>query len=67
MRVADLGAEAVRGLVTSAGVIDRNPARMRQTGAQYITGLVEEAVMIGDQQAHELAFGDDDAKRLQQR
>jgi hypothetical protein len=44
MRVADLGAEAVRGLVTSAGVIDRNPARMRQPGAQYITGLVEEAV-----------------------
>ena len=48
--VADLRAEAVRGLVASAGVVDRDPGSARQGGAQHIAVLRAEAVLAGDRQ-----------------
>jgi len=65
--VADLGAHAVAGFVASAGVVHRDPGRARKPGAEHIAGLVEESVLAGDQQAHDLPLGDDDAERPQQR
>jgi hypothetical protein len=67
MRVADLRAEAVRSLVTGASVVHRDPGGARKPGAEHIAGLVEEAVLAGDQQTHELPLGDEDADRPQQR
>ena len=66
MRISDLGAEAVLGLVASAGIIDRNPFGARKTGAEHIARLNEEAVLAGNQQADNLSLGDDDAQCLQQ-
>jgi hypothetical protein len=52
--------------VASPGVIHRNPWSTGEPGAQHVAGLVEEAVLAGDQQADDLAFGDDDPERPQQ-
>ena len=65
--IADLRAEAVRGLVASAGVVHRDPGGAGKPGAQHVAGLVEETVLAGDQQTHELPLGDDDAERPHQR
>src|SRR5882672_3285763 len=43
--VADLSAEAVDGLVTSPGVIHRDPGSADEPGAEHIAGLVKEAVL----------------------
>jgi hypothetical protein len=65
--VADLRAEAIRGLVASAGIVDRDPGGAREPGAQHLAVLRQEAVLAGYQQTHELPFGDDDAERPQLR
>ncbi len=44
MRVADLGAEAVPGLVARAGVIHRDPGGARKSGAQHRARLGEVAL-----------------------
>ena len=67
MSVADLGAEAVGSLVARAGVVHRDPGGAGKPGAEHITGFIEEAVLTGDQQTHELALGDHNADRPQQR
>src|SRR3954469_10545859 len=43
--VADLRAGAVRGLVAGPGVIDRDPGRLRQPGAQHVASLIEKALV----------------------
>jgi len=50
-----------------AGVIDRDPGRRLQPGAQHIARLVDEAVLAADQQAHDLTLGDLDTDRREQR
>ena len=67
MGVADLRAEAVRSFMASPGVVHRDPGGAGEPGTQHITGFIEEAVLAGDQQTHELALGDHDAERAQQR
>ena len=67
LRVADLGAEAVLGLVARPGVVDRDPRRVGQAGPQHGAGFVQEALLAGDQQANDLPLGDDDAEPAQQR
>ena len=67
MRIADLRAEAVRGLVARAGVVHRDPGGCRKSGAQHVTRLAEKSVLALDQQADDLAFGNDDAEAAQQR
>ena len=67
MRVADLGAEAVLGLVARPGVVDRDPRRVGQAGPQHGAGFVQEALLAGDQQANDLPLGDHDAEPAQQR
>ena len=52
--VADLRAEAIRGLVASAGIVDRDPGGAREPGAQHLAVLRQEAVLAGYQQTHEL-------------
>ncbi len=54
-------------LVASPGVVHRDPGGAREPGAQHIARLIEEAVLAGDQQTHELPLGDHDAERAQQR
>ena len=56
MVVADLGADAVRRLVPRAGVIHAHPGGIRQAGAEHVTGFFDEAVLISDQQTHNLAL-----------
>ena len=65
--IAHLGAEAVRSLVARAGIVDCDPGGAGEPGAQHIARLVEEAILAGDQQAHELSLGNQDAERMQQR
>jgi hypothetical protein len=65
--VADLRADTVGALVAGAGVVHRDPGGGLQPGAQHIAGFGEEAIMVGDQQAHDLSLGDADADRLQLR
>ena len=67
LRVADLGAEPVLGLVARPGVVDRDPRRVGQAGSHHGAGLVQEALLAGDQQANDLPLGDDDAEPSQQR
>jgi hypothetical protein len=52
--------------VARAGIIDRDPSGAGKTGTQHIARLVEKAVLVGNQQAHDLQLGDDDAERSQQ-
>ena len=47
--VADLRAEAIRGLVASTGIVDRDPGGAREPGAQHLAVLRQEAVLTGDQ------------------
>ncbi len=65
--IADLRAEAIRGLVASAGVVHRDPGGAGKPGAQHVAGLVKETVLAGNQQTHELPLGDDDAEGPHQR
>src|SRR5215204_3028317 len=58
MVIADLRAAAVRRPVPRPGVVDRDPGRTRQPGPQHVTALVEEALLIPDQQAHDPPLGD---------
>src|SRR5271169_4573466 len=67
MRVADLRAEAIRSFVASAGVVHRDPGSTEEPGPQHIAGLIAEAVLAIDQQAHDLTLGDDDPEPAQQR
>ena len=66
MRIADLGAEAVRGLVARAGVVHRDPGGVRKPGTEHIASLVQKAVLTVLQQTHELPLGNHDAECLQQ-
>ena len=65
--VADLRADAVGAAVARTGVVHGDPVRRLQPGAQHLAGLRQEVVLPVDQQAHDLALGDADADRLQQR
>jgi hypothetical protein len=65
--VADLRATAVRCPVPRPGVVHRDPASACQPGPQHIAALVEEALLIEDQQAHDLPLGDGDPHRPQLR
>ncbi len=65
VRVADLRAEAIRGFVAGAGVVDRDPGGTDEPGTQHIASLGEEAVLALDQQADHLALGDEDAEAAQ--
>src|SRR5215217_9059094 len=56
--VADLRASAVRSLVAGPGVVDRDPGRLRQSGAQHVASLIEKMLLSMDQQAHDLPRGD---------
>ena len=49
-----------------AGVVDRDPGRRCQAGAQHVTRLADEAVLAADQQSHDLSLGDLDADRREQ-
>ena len=53
--------------MTRAGVVHRDPGGADESGAEHVAGLGEEAVLILVEQAHDLAFGDEDAERPQQR
>src|ERR1039458_2457979 len=61
MLVADLCADAIGALVTSAGVIHRNPGCTLEAGPKHVAGLIEKAVLAGDQQPPHLPLGDIDA------
>ena len=65
--VADLGADAVRAGVASAGIVDRDPGRRLQPRPQHVAGFGDEAILAGDQQPHHLALGDVDADGAQLR
>jgi len=65
--IAHLSAKAVRSLVARPGIVDCDPGGAGEPGAQHIARLVEEAILTGDQQAHELSLGNQDAERMQQR
>jgi len=65
--ITHLGAEAVAGFVARASVVHRNPGGARQALAEHVAGFVEEAVLPLDQQAQDLALGDQNAECLQQR
>src|SRR3954447_1731658 len=65
--VADLRAGAVRGLVAGPGVVDRDPGRLRQSGAQHVASLIEKMLLSMDQQAHDLPRGDRQANGPQLR
>ena len=67
MFIAHLCAEAVAGFVARTSVVHRNPGGARQAFAEHVASLVEEAVLPLDQQAHDLALGDQNAECLQQR
>jgi len=66
LRIADLGAEAVLGLVARTGVVDGDPGGIGKPGPQHVAGLRQEALLAGDQQANDLALGDVDAEAVQQ-
>src|SRR6516164_9050002 len=59
-RRADLGTEAIRGLVARARIVHRDPGGMRKCGPQHIMGFVQETLFAGDQQANDLPLGDQD-------
>ena len=61
--VAQLGADRVPVLVAGAGVVDADPARRGQPGAQHLARLGEEGVLARVQQADDLPLGDQDADR----
>src|SRR5215212_352371 len=65
--VADLRAGAVRGLVAGPGVIDRDPGRLRQPGAQHIASLITKALLALDEQTHDLPRGNRQADSPQLR
>jgi hypothetical protein len=65
--IADLGAEAIMRLVARAGVVHRDPGRARKGGAQHLARFPVKAVVVGGQQADQLALRDVDAKAAQQR
>jgi len=44
VRIANLRAEAVGGLVARAGVVHRDPGGADESGAEHVAGLGEEAV-----------------------
>src|SRR5580704_12191776 len=67
MGVADLGTEAIIGLMARPGVVHRDPGRARQPGAQHLACFRVKAAMAGGQQADHLAFGNVDAQAAQQR
>jgi len=67
MGIADLGAEAILGLVARAGVVHRDPGRARKPGAQHIARFRVKTVMAGGQEADQLALGDVNAKAAHQR
>ena len=50
-----------------AGVVHADPRRRLQASPQHLAVLREKRGLAVDQQAHDLAFGDADADRLQQR
>jgi hypothetical protein len=56
--VADLGAEAVVGLVARPGIVHRDPGAAREPGAQRFARFVAETVLALDQQADHLAWRD---------
>ena len=67
MRIADLGAKAVRRFVARAGVVHCDPGGVGQPGAQHIARFGMEAIMAVIEQTDHLALGDEDAERVQQR
>ncbi len=64
--VADLRAEDVDAAVTRTGVV-ADPVRCLQPGTQHRAGLRKKPVLPIDQQAHDLAPGNANADRSQQR
>jgi hypothetical protein len=60
-----MGAEAVGGLVASAGVVHRDPGGARKPGAQCVAKLGEKVVLAFDQQTEHLALADQDAEAAQ--
>ncbi|MBV1796447.1 hypothetical protein [Siccirubricoccus sp. G192] len=65
--VADLRTGAVHRPVPRARIVNRDPGRARQSGSQHLLALVQERLLTGDQQAHDLPFGDGDPNRPQLR
>ena len=58
--VADLRAAAARAPVARPGVVHRDPRGMRQPGARHVAAFVKEALLVGDQQTHDLPLGNGD-------
>jgi hypothetical protein len=65
--VADLRAAAILCPVPRPSVVDRDPARVLQSGPQHVLALVEERLLISDQQAHDLPLGNGDPQPPQLR
>jgi hypothetical protein len=65
--VAHLGAEAVGGFMTGAGIVYRDPRGAGKPGTHDVASLVDKAVLVCGQQTDDLALGDDDAQAAQQR
>ncbi len=64
--VADLGADPVASPVAGAGVVDTDPGRALEAGAQDRPRLAGEARLTRVQQAHHLALGDHHPESAQQ-
>jgi hypothetical protein len=60
--VADMRGGRVAPGMTGAGVVDRHPARRRQSGLEQGVLLGVEAVLVLGEQGDDLAFGDVDAQ-----
>ena len=65
--VPDLGRHAVLRSMASPGVIDGEPARARQAGAQHRLGLGDQGGALGGQEPHHLALGDRHAEAGKER
>jgi len=64
--VANLRAVPVRCLVARSGVVDRDPGRRFQPGAQHLARFVEETPLASNQQPHDLPLGNLDTDGLEQ-
>src|SRR5207248_2076288 len=64
MLIADLRAEAVLCLVSSSGVIHRDPGGACEASPQHIAGFVKEGFLAVIEQANNLPLGDENTERL---
>ncbi len=65
--VADLGAHPVHPLVAGAGVVDRDPPRRLQSGAQHTTQLAQEPRLEVGQRPPNLTLKDSDTEVVERR